>query len=224
MQLEPVTDWAVRQADSGDVAVMTSDNDDRVRALVRLDRFGEVYLYVGRFVDPAVLLHMKQTQDATNEYKQLEGQRSNFQTAFSLMFVAVGLLLLTGAVLVGLRFATKLARPISSLVAAAEQVRAGDLAARVPECAADEEFGSLSRAFNRMTHQLQTQQSELIEANRQLDQRRRFTETVLAGGSARALRPRQQRPRNRPDRPPPPPPRAHIHHPLRRHARHARAR
>ncbi|HEX9490439.1 MAG TPA: PAS domain-containing sensor histidine kinase [Stellaceae bacterium] len=184
LQLEPVPDWAVRQADSGDVAVMTSDNDDRVRALVRLDRFGEVYLYVGRFVDPAVLLHMKQTQDATNEYKQLEGQRSNFQTAFSLMFVAVGLLLLTGAVLVGLRFATKLARPISSLVAAAEQVRAGDLAARVPEGAADEEFGSLSRAFNRMTHQLQTQQSELIEANRQLDQRRRFTETVLAGVSA----------------------------------------
>src|SRR5712671_1429538 len=184
LQLEPVPDWAVRQADSGDVAVMTSDNDDRVRALVRLDRFGEVYLYVGRFVDPAVLDHMKQTQDATNEYKQLEGQRSNFQTAFSLMFVAVGLLLLTGAVLVGLRFATKLARPISSLVAAAEQVRAGDLAARVPEGAADEEFGSLSRAFNRMTHQLQTQQSELIEANRQLDQRRRFTETVLAGVSA----------------------------------------
>ncbi|HWG80585.1 MAG TPA: PAS domain-containing sensor histidine kinase [Stellaceae bacterium] len=184
LQLEPVPDWAVRQADSGDVAVMTSDNDDRVRALVRLDRFGEVYLYVGRFVDPAVLLHMKQTQDATNEYKQLEGQRSNFQTAFSLMFVAVGLLLLTGAVLVGLRFATKLARPISSLVAAAEQVRAGDLAARVREGAADEEFGSLSRAFNRMTHQLQTQQSELIEANRQLDQRRRFTETVLAGVSA----------------------------------------
>ncbi len=140
LQLEPVPDWAVRQADSGDVAV--------------------------------------------NEYKQLEGQRSNFQTAFSLMFVAVGLLLLTGAVLVGLRFATKLARPISSLVAAAEQVRAGDLAARVPEGAADEEFGSLSRAFNRMTHQLQTQQSELIEANRQLDQRRRFTETVLAGVSA----------------------------------------
>jgi two-component system nitrogen regulation sensor histidine kinase NtrY len=32
--------------------------------------------------------------------------------------------------------------------------------------------------------QLQTQQSELIEANRQLDQRRRFTETVLSGVSA----------------------------------------
>ncbi len=49
---------------------------------------------------------------------------------------------------------------------------------------ADEEFASLSRAFNRMTHQLETQRGELVEANRQLDERRRFTETVLAGVSA----------------------------------------
>jgi len=54
----------------------------------------------------------------------------------------------------------------------------------VVEGEGDEEFASLSRAFNRMTNQLQSQQSELIEANRQLDQRRRFTETVLAGVSA----------------------------------------
>src|ERR1700731_1513948 len=35
-----------------------------------------------------------------------------------------------------------------------------------------------------MTYQLQSQQRELIEANRQLDERRRFTETVLSGVSA----------------------------------------
>ncbi|HXY97212.1 MAG TPA: PAS domain-containing sensor histidine kinase [Steroidobacteraceae bacterium] len=182
--LEPVPDWAMRQADTGDVAVMTSDNDDRVRALMRLPAFGAVYLYVGRFVDPTVLNHMEQTQRAVAQYERMEGERSSFQIAFSLLFLAVGVLLLTGAVWVGLSLATKLARPISSLVVAAEQVRSGDLAARVPEGGDDVEFGSLSRAFNRMTHQLQAQQSELIEANRQLDERRRFTETVLAGVSA----------------------------------------
>ena len=35
-----------------------------------------------------------------------------------------------------------------------------------------------------MTSQLESQRRELIEANRQLDLRRRFTETVLAGVSA----------------------------------------
>ena len=182
--LEPIPEWALRQADSGDVAVLTGDNDDRVRALVRLPAFGNAYLYVGRFVDPTVLNHMEQTQNAVKDYNKLEGERSSFQTAFSLIFLAVGFLLLTGAVWVGLSFATHLARPITSLIAAAEQVRGGDLTARVPEGEGDEEFGSLRRAFNRMTHQLEAQRSELVEANRQLDQRRRFTETVLAGVSA----------------------------------------
>ncbi len=45
-----------------------------------------------------------------------------------------------------------------------------------------------------MTSQLESQQSELVEANRQLDQRRRFTEAVLAGVSAGVHRPRQAGP------------------------------
>jgi two-component system, NtrC family, nitrogen regulation sensor histidine kinase NtrY len=96
----------------------------------------------------------------------------------------VAMLLLVAAVMVGIHFATQLAGPISRLVAAAEQIRGGDLAARVPEREVDDELASLSRAFNRMTNQIETQQNELIEANRQLDERRRFTETVLTGVSA----------------------------------------
>src|SRR4051812_8695593 len=74
--------------------------------------------------------------------------------------------------------------PIASLIAAAERVRAGDMGARVPELLPEDELGTLSRAFNRMTSQLESQRRELIEASRQLDLRRRFTETVLAGVSA----------------------------------------
>ncbi|HZB91785.1 MAG TPA: HAMP domain-containing protein, partial [Stellaceae bacterium] len=184
LEPKPVPALAMKQAKAGDVAVVTSDNDDRVRALVRMPAFGDVYLYVGRFVDPTVLAHMEQTQRAFTRYERMEGERSSFQVILSQVFLAVGVLLLTGAVWMGLHFATKLVQPISALVVAAEQVRAGNLAARVAEGEADGEVGTLSRAFNRMTHQLEAQQSELIEANRQLDQRRRFTESVLAGVSA----------------------------------------
>jgi two-component system nitrogen regulation sensor histidine kinase NtrY len=184
LQLQPVPDWALQRARAGDVAILTSDTDDRVRALIRLERFGDVYLYVGRFVDPTVIARVQQTQRAVAQYQQLEGERSDYQVAFSMLFVGMGVLLLTGAVWVGLSFATRMARPISHLIAAAERVRGGDLAARVPVGQADEEFASLSRAFNRMTHQLETQRGELVEANRQLDERRHFTETVLAGVSA----------------------------------------
>jgi two-component system nitrogen regulation sensor histidine kinase NtrY len=180
-----IPDWAMRQAQNGGVAIMTGDSDDRVRALVRLDQFPNgTMLYVGRFVEPQVLAHMEQTQRAVAQYERLEGQRSGLQITFALIFLVVALLFLLAAVWFGINFASQMAKPISRLITATEKVRAGDLAARVMEGEGDEEFASLSRAFNRMTNQLQTQQSELIEANRQLDQRRRFTETVLAGVSA----------------------------------------
>ena len=48
----------------------------------------------------------------------------------------------------------------------------------------EDEISALGRTFNRMTEQLQNQRNGLVEANRQLDERRQFTETVLAGVSA----------------------------------------
>jgi two-component system nitrogen regulation sensor histidine kinase NtrY len=181
---EPVPDDAVHLADTGDVAIMTNDSDDRVRALVRLNQFGDVYLYVGRFIEPRVLNHMEETQRAVAQYEEMEGQRSGFQITFALIFMMVAMLFLVAAVAIGIHFATQLAGPISRLIAAAEQIRGGDLAVRVPEGETDDEMASLSRAFNRMTYQIESQQRELREANRQLDERRRFTETVLTGVSA----------------------------------------
>ena len=181
---EPIPDDAIHLADTGDVAIMTNDSDDRVRALVRLNQFGDVYLYVGRFIEPRVLNHMEETQRAAALYEQMEGQRSGFQITFALIFMMVALLFLVAAVAIGIHFATQFAGPISRLITAAEQIRGGDLAARVPEGEKDDELASLSRAFNRMTYQIESQQRELREANRQLDERRRFTETVLTGVSA----------------------------------------
>jgi two-component system nitrogen regulation sensor histidine kinase NtrY len=181
---QPVPDGAMHLADEGEVAIMTSDSDDRVRALVRLDQFGPVYLYVGRYIEPKVLNYMEETQRAVDQYQRAENQRSGFQVTFALIFLMVAMLFLVGVVALGINFATQLAIPISRLATAAEQVRAGDLAARVPEGERDDELASLSRAFNRMTDQIESQQRELREANRQLDERRRFTETVLTGVSA----------------------------------------
>ncbi|TAN64131.1 MAG: HAMP domain-containing protein, partial [Magnetospirillum sp.] len=182
--IDQIPQWAFDKVRAGDVAVLTGGGDDRVRALVMLPGlFGDTYLFVGRFVDPKVIGHMEQTSEAVAQYERLEGRRSGLETAFSLVFAVVALLLVLASIWVGLTMATRLATPIARLIDAAERVRSGDLDARVAEDAADE-VGVLSRAFNRMTHQLSDQRHELMEANRELDERRRFTETVLAGVSA----------------------------------------
>ena len=58
------------------------------------------------------------------------------------------------------------------------------LSTRVAEIATGDELAGLSRAFNRMTGQLAAQRTELMDAYSQIDERRRFTETVLSGVSA----------------------------------------
>lgn len=186
LTFEPITPDMIQRANQGDVVLIVSDNDDRVRALLRLDNFVDTYLFVGRPVEPKVLAHMATTQQAVSEYKQLEGKRFGLQLTISLIFVVVALLLLLAAVWFGLNFANRLVGPISQLINAADRVRGGDLSARVSESGKekDDELDQLGRAFNRMADQLETQRTDLIEANRQLDFRRRFTEAVLSGVSA----------------------------------------
>ncbi len=187
LSFEPITEEMRERARAGEVVLLISDNDDRVRALLRLDNFVDTYLFVGRLVEPKVLSHMATTQKAVKEYRDLKEHSSGIRIMISLIFGIIALLLLLAAVWFGLNFATKLVRPISELINAAERIRAGDLSARVSETGGtqtDDELAMLGRAFNRMTHQLETQRADLIEANRQLDLRRRFTEAVLSGVSA----------------------------------------
>jgi two-component system nitrogen regulation sensor histidine kinase NtrY len=184
LQFEPISQDVLEQARQTDVVWLDSDSDDRVRALIQLDRFIDTYLLVGRLIEPRVIAHMERVQGAVAEYRQLESRHSSLQITITLIYVVAALLLLLGAVWVGLVFADRLITPISNLIGAAERVRAGDLSVRVPAPEKGDELDNLGRAFNRMTSQLESQRRELIEANRQLDSRRRFTETVLAGVSA----------------------------------------
>lgn len=185
LSINRIPRWAFDRARNGDAAVLTNAGDERVRALVKLDgSLGETFLFVGRFVDPKVLEHVERTSKAAAEYQRLEGTRSGLEITFSAIYAVVALLLLLAAVWIGLSLANQLATPIVRLIDAAERVRGGDLTARVDQDGSADELGLLTRAFNRMTIQLSTQRSELIETNRELDERRRFTETVLSGVSA----------------------------------------
>ncbi len=183
--VDPAPPEATEQAKNGDVAVLGSPNDDQVRAVVQLNtKPTSLMLLISRPVDLQILGHMARTERAVAEYKQLDENRSGLQVTFALIFALVALLVLCAAVLIGLVLANQIARPVAKLILAAERVRAGDLSVRVPEIQSEDDVAGLSRAFNRMTGQLASQRTELMDAYSQIDGRRRFTETVLAGVSA----------------------------------------
>ena len=184
LEFEPIPTSAFDSARSGEVVILRNEADDRVRALVQLDSIIDTFLIVGRSIDPTVLAHVTETKGAAQQFERLETERSRFQVSFALAFVMVALLLLLTAVWVGLNLATGLSEPISGLIAATERVRGGDLSVQVEPTTKNDEVDVLGRAFNRMTQQLHSQRNELLQANEQIDERRRFIETVLTGVSA----------------------------------------
>jgi len=155
-----------------------------VRALIHLDSMKDAYLLIVRVVDPAAFNYYQRNKGAVSEYHALEQNRFKLQLIFALLYGMVTLVVLLAAIWSGLWAANKLVRPISNLILAAGRVSEGDLSAQVPVDRDDDELANLGTAFNRMTQQLSAQREDLVDANRQIDIRRRFTETVLSGVSA----------------------------------------
>jgi two-component system nitrogen regulation sensor histidine kinase NtrY len=172
------------QARAGSIVVDAVPETGIVTALIQLQALNDAYLEVVRVVDPQVLSYYRRASQAGAEYNRLNQNRSEVQLVFAALYAVVALVILLAAIWSGLWAANRLVRPISSLIGAAERVSEGDLTAQVKVDRDDDEIGVLGLAFNRMTGQLGAQRNDLIAANRQIDERRRFTETVLSGVSA----------------------------------------
>jgi two-component system, NtrC family, nitrogen regulation sensor histidine kinase NtrY len=175
---------ATMMARTNEIAILDSPDEKTVRAVISLGDTPPLMLVITRPVDPEILDHMHKTERVVADYQRLNRNRSKIQFTFVLIFALVGLLVLFAAILVGLVLANQIVRPLGLLILASERISDGDLKVRVPEGERDDELSSLSRAFNRMTDQLSSQRSELMIANGQIDERRRFTEAVLSGVSA----------------------------------------
>jgi two-component system, NtrC family, nitrogen regulation sensor histidine kinase NtrY len=182
--LAPPTAADFAQADRNKVVIDGNSKLGLLRALIKLQALNNAYLRIVRTVDPAVFTYFQRTTDVVSDYKTQNASRAKLELVFAALYGVISLLILLGAVWLGLFAANRLVKPISRLIGAAERVSEGDLKAQVPIDRDDDELGVLGRAFNRMTAQLDTQRTEIVEASHQIDARRRFTEAVLAGVSA----------------------------------------
>ncbi|MGR4000260.1 MAG: ATP-binding protein [Alphaproteobacteria bacterium] len=186
-----ISAWALARADEGEVVILHTESQDRVRGLRYLgvgdgpeDEERRYYLLVSRMVDAQVLGHIQETSGAVRLYEQLEGRRAEFIITFAAVFVVLSLLLLLSASWVGIAFANRLNRPLAALIRTAARLQEGDLSARVVREEGEGELTVVSDAFNRMSGAVQRQQEDLIAINHELEERRTFIETTLAGVSS----------------------------------------
>jgi two-component system nitrogen regulation sensor histidine kinase NtrY len=173
-----------RAAQAGELETREPTDSDFFRAVYHLNGYPDAFLYVTKAMDPKLLGQMRQSEEAVVTYRDAESGRARIQTVFALSFTSTALLVLVGAIWVGMAAATQISNPVARLVLAADRVAAGDLSARVDTDKDPEEIAVLSRAFNRMTHDLQSQQAALKAASEDALERRLFIEAVLSGVSA----------------------------------------
>jgi two-component system nitrogen regulation sensor histidine kinase NtrY len=156
----------------------------RVAAIAKLNSYPDSYLYVARGVSPDVVRHLRDTQEALEAYDRAKQGRSDLQLAYALMYFMITLTALSAAIWVGLWFAGQFVAPIRRLISAAQEVARGNLKVVLPIRRGEGDLRRLSMNFNAMTKELESQRGELVAANSQLTERRRFTEAVLSGVSA----------------------------------------
>ncbi|MEM6266082.1 MAG: ATP-binding protein, partial [Pseudomonadota bacterium] len=174
---------ALPQLDEGNFVVVEG-SPQRIAALAPIDAESGIYLYNARTTEATMFNSWSRAQAISTAYASLTSSARTLQLRFNIALVLVSLLLVGLAVWFALRFADRQVEPLTDLVGAARKVGQGNFALRVEGRTGGDEIGLLNRAFNRMTAQLEKQTHALVSANRQLDDRRAFTEAVLESVSA----------------------------------------
>ncbi|MEO1747830.1 MAG: HAMP domain-containing protein, partial [Pseudomonadota bacterium] len=178
---------AVESALNGGPVIIPPGSTNLVGAMIRLREIPNAMLYAIRAVDPEVLNAVRLMQQNRDEYQGLEANRAFLQLAFALLYFCLALILLLSAIWTAIAVANRLVRPIRLLINASDEVGSGNLDVRVPVRSSDGDVGHLADTFNSMLGQLKSQRDEILSAKDVIDERRRFTEAVLAGVSAGVL-------------------------------------
>lgn len=169
---------ALPRLDDGELVVVEG-SPERIAALAPIDREAGIYLYNARSPEEDSFNYWEKAQSVAATYEVLTKRARALQLRFNLALFFVSLALVGLAVWFALRFADRQVEPLTDLVAAARKVGAGNFSLRVEGRTGGDEIGLLNRAFNRMTAQLEKQTQALVNANRQIDDRRAFMEAVL---------------------------------------------
>tara|TARA_Y100001935_G_scaffold48245_1_gene40060 strand:+ start:1835 stop:4024 length:2190 start_codon:yes stop_codon:yes gene_type:complete len=165
----------------------SSELDKTISAISPVNFLGNHFIYISKFKDLRVISDINSVKAAVKNYRGVENKKEGLHITFTMVFIVVAVLLMFVAILMGLNFANGLVTPITNLANAAERVSMGDLKVRVPDNNNKDEIADLSKTFNKMTEQLDSQRNDLINTNNELERRIKFTETVLTGVTAGVL-------------------------------------
>ncbi len=140
---------------------------------------------VGTHITERLEAKVRGIEQSFQEYKQLKLVKNPIKGIYILLFLLMTLIVVFSFVWFGFYLARGITGPIAELAEGTREVAAGNLAFKV-QARADDEIGALVESFNRMTDDLAQSKRRLEEAyldlqdkHTELEDRRRYIETVL---------------------------------------------
>lgn len=145
---------------------------------------------VNYYVPYSLVSKMKEISTSYHEFRQLKILKTPITTGYILTLFLITMVIVFLAVWFGVYLAKSLTIPIQELAEATRQVAEGNLDIHLGEKGSDE-IGMLISSFNKMTEDLRNNQQDLKKTNEEvtrsnleLEQRRRYMETVLKNVTA----------------------------------------
>lgn len=143
-----------------------------------IGRVSVSYIVPKGFVDK-----LRSIADASEQYGKIKLLKNPIKSNYIITLTIVTLVIIFLATWFGLTLAKGITDPIQDLVLATNRITQGDLDSRI-NIEADDEIGLLVKSFNQMTVDLKKSKNSVEEANLNLEQRRKYMETVLRNVSA----------------------------------------
>ncbi len=203
-------DWAHVAIEAADPGAFVKDaGEKKVRTLTKSLGGGELlrtiatvpfgvspekataHVVLGLVIPPALAENMESISRGIDEYQQIKLLKRPIQITYYITLSIVALLVIFCAVWFGFYLAKTITIPIMDLADGARRVAEGDLSVYIGSTVADDEIGSLVKAFNKMTRdlrsgrqQLELSARKLTEQNQEIEARRQYMEIVLKNVSA----------------------------------------
>ena len=147
--------------------VFISNNlKNKTTVMTKLTSLVDTYLYISRNIDSEILRYLNETEEAVSFYYSVENSQTGIKVTFAIIYIIVVTLLLFLSTSIAITFASRLTKPIVSLIGASDSISKGALDVQVPDLDTDEEFRQLIKNFNLMIERLKEQQDKLLITER----------------------------------------------------------
>ncbi|MDA7688397.1 ATP-binding protein [Pelagibacteraceae bacterium] len=146
---------------NGELAIFTSTEFNKVYAIIKLDKYLDLYLYVGRPMDNRVLTALNDTRSAQNDFNRLEENRSKLSVIFILIYLIITMVLIFISIIVGIGFARKIVDPITKIIIATDNISKGNYDSKLSKTNDFVELNRLTDSFNKMSEDIVSQRKQL---------------------------------------------------------------